>query len=382
MSTFGVTVEKLSKVWPHPNADKLDLGSLEGMDYQFVLRRGAYKTGDLVVYFPVDSQVPPAITDLVGLTGKLGGKQGQRVRTIKLRKEVSQGLVLSQDDLKGVVPADKFVKGTDLTELLGVTKFDEEEHTSGPANRVGGPIKLPPYLHRYDIESCQKFAAIVDELMDEPCYIAEKLEGSHCSLTFKADDPRKIILCSRGCTIPWEPVKKWYTPLVNWFKTKILLKRLPVFEKTWYHWAVEETNMVEKLKLFVESSGCSFVTIRGEAIGPAIQRNIYELPKITLRVFDIEIDGTPVDARELKDAAGVLGIELAPQLAYNQTLREFIVANGGTLVKAASGPSAYNPKVLREGIVIRPMKERTHPKLGRLQLKYRDPEYLAWWDGK
>lgn len=58
MSEFGVTLEKISKIWEHPNADRLELASIEGMTYQFVVPKGQYIEGDAVLYFPVDSLIP------------------------------------------------------------------------------------------------------------------------------------------------------------------------------------------------------------------------------------------------------------------------------------------------------------------------------------
>ena len=55
MAVFKVSVERLGRVWDHPNADKMDLASVEGMSFQFCVSKGRYKTGDLVVYFPIDS---------------------------------------------------------------------------------------------------------------------------------------------------------------------------------------------------------------------------------------------------------------------------------------------------------------------------------------
>lgn len=98
MSTFAVTIRKLSKVWPHPNADRLDLAQVEGCDYQFVIPKGQYQVGDEVVYFPIDSILPQDVVAKMGLTGKLAGKDRNRIKTVKLRNFVSQGVIAKPPD--------------------------------------------------------------------------------------------------------------------------------------------------------------------------------------------------------------------------------------------------------------------------------------------
>ena len=98
MSEFKVDARKISKVWTHPNADRLDLAQVEGLSFQFVVGRKQFRVGDVVVYIPVDSCLTDELTAFLGLTGKLSGKSN-RVRTVKLQKEISQGLVVRFLDL-------------------------------------------------------------------------------------------------------------------------------------------------------------------------------------------------------------------------------------------------------------------------------------------
>src|SRR5690349_7977254 len=108
MSTFAVTIESIDRVWAHPNADRLELASLRGMTYQFCIPKGEYAPGDTVVYFPIDSLLPPALIETLGLTGKLRGKTADRIATVKLRGEISQGVVAHPDI---VLPADFVLNG-------------------------------------------------------------------------------------------------------------------------------------------------------------------------------------------------------------------------------------------------------------------------------
>src|SRR5260221_603855 len=95
MSIFSVSVERIASVWEHANADRLELARLASMSYQFVIAKGSYQVCDLVVYFPIDSLLPASIISALELTGKLAGSEKNRVKTIRLRGVISQGVVAS-----------------------------------------------------------------------------------------------------------------------------------------------------------------------------------------------------------------------------------------------------------------------------------------------
>src|SRR5579862_9548507 len=102
MSFFAVSIERIADVWEHTNAERLEMAKLGSMSYQFVITKGSYKPGDLVVYFPIDSILPEHIVETLGLTGKRAGSEGNRVKTIRLRGQISQGVVASPE---AVIPA-------------------------------------------------------------------------------------------------------------------------------------------------------------------------------------------------------------------------------------------------------------------------------------
>src|SRR5688572_4052170 len=153
MSTFAVSLERIENVWEHPNADRLDMARLRSMTYQFVIAKGSYQPGDLVVYFPIDSILPEHVIAAIGLTGKLSGADKNRVKTVRLRGEISQGVVASPDVL---IPNWKdgadYYEGQDITELLGVTKY---EPPVVPI-QAGKLVALPSLVSMYDIEGAER----------------------------------------------------------------------------------------------------------------------------------------------------------------------------------------------------------------------------------
>ena len=90
MSNFAVTIEKIEEIAPHENADRLELGRVAGMTFQFVVQKDTYKPGDEVIYFPLDSLIPEPLQEDLGVAGYLS--KG-RVRTVELRGMISPGLV-------------------------------------------------------------------------------------------------------------------------------------------------------------------------------------------------------------------------------------------------------------------------------------------------
>ncbi|HEU4538843.1 MAG TPA: RNA ligase (ATP) [Polyangiaceae bacterium] len=346
MSIFAVTVEQIREVWPHPNADRLELARLASMSFQFVIAKGAYRPGDAVVYFPIDSVLPAPLVERLGLVGKLAGASKDRVKTVRLRGEISQGVVASLD----LLPAGEAAPapGDDLTARLGVTKYEPP-----PVTTEGGElVPLPQLVSVYDIEGAERFQALLEaHLLDVPVAITEKLEGSHFAASL--DAAGEIAICQR----------------------RFRIKPLPGVEHTW-HAVARAAGVLDALPALArELGGPAMVTLRGEVIGPGVQGNHYRLPARRLVAFELEADGVAVDAPTFFSLCERFGLEHAPALARGATLREWL--GGKSVAEASNGPSALNPAVAREGIVVRPWREARDASFGRVILKQRSPSYLA-----
>ena len=90
------TIRRISEIKPHGNADKLDIAIIDG--WQLVTAKdNGFKTGDIVVYCEIDSWIPHEVAPFLS-KGKepreYNGVKGERLRSIKLRGELSQGLIL------------------------------------------------------------------------------------------------------------------------------------------------------------------------------------------------------------------------------------------------------------------------------------------------
>src|SRR5689334_3340088 len=117
MSSFDVKVRRIV-VTPHNNADALEIGTIDG--YQFVVAKGQWQTGDLGVYIPEQAVVPDNLIAEMGLEGRLAGKDKNRVKAIKLRGVLSQGLFYKPAD---GLPAD-WIEGQEVGSALGICKYE------------------------------------------------------------------------------------------------------------------------------------------------------------------------------------------------------------------------------------------------------------------
>lgn len=352
MSTFAVTIERIADVWAHTNADRLEMAKVASMSYQFVIAKGSFQASDLVVYFPIDSLLPENVIRLIGLEGKLSGKEKNRVKTVRLRGEISQGVVASPALLLPDWDSGSYVEGQDVTERLGVEKYEAPP----VASQAGTLVSLPPLVSVYDIEGAERFVSLVESLLDEPVFITEKLEGSHFSATIYKDG--EIAVCQRRYKI--EPVESAEHDWHKAARLSGLRDKLPALK------AEIERQRGEPVEV---------VTVRGEMIGAHIQGNYYKLPAQMVKAFEIEVNGQPVSAPEFLALAQQFEIEHVPVLAADVTLREWL--GDRSLADASNGVSEINTTLAREGIVIRPARERREDLIGRVIIKQRSPVYLA-----
>jgi RNA ligase (TIGR02306 family) len=350
MAFFGVTKEVIASTFPIENADAIEGATLEGSTFEFVIKKGQFKKGDTVLYFPIDSLIPEWVLEKLGLVGRLSGKDKNRVKTVRLRGQISQGLVAELDLLEGMPPiAAEETETEKITEFLGVEKYEPPAIPCQAANLVGLPIGLSSY----DIEGADRYVEVAEVLMPQPVEITEKLEGQNFSVTYSALDD-KIYVNQRNFSI--QPIEGF----VHEF------------------WKVAaEKGIIEFVETLKEVYPGKNLTVYGEFIGPRVQSNIYKLKKFEVRLYDIKVNEkwlTP-DIRQslIEKQFGNLDIHV-PILATNVILEQWL--DGKSLVEASHGISQLH-KTTREGIVIKPMIESRHEKIGRLVIKQRDPIYLA-----
>ena len=178
-----ITIEK------HPNADRLEIAKVN--DYICIVEKGIYKSGDTAIYIPEGAIVPKNILDELGL--ELAGKDKNRVKAIKLRKILSQGILYP---ITGKV----FLKNTNLTSLyisgelalyMGIKKYEPVI----PHTMNGAVEHTSEDLMHYDIENIKKFPNLLKN--GEKVLITEKIHGTLCRMSYSSNE-KQWYVSSKG----------------------------------------------------------------------------------------------------------------------------------------------------------------------------------------
>jgi len=308
-------IEKIRSLDPIPGADNIEVATIQS--WKVVTQKGLHKIDDEVVYCEIDSFLPvkPEFEFLrKGNFRKLAdGSEGFRLKTIKLRGQISQGLILPKSILGDL--AGSFSVGDEVTDTLGIVKFEPPI----PACLEGEAKGLfPGFIPKTDEERVQNLTDRYHEFLLEEFYVTEKLDGTSATYYLRDGD---FGVCSRGLDL--------------------------LYKETNSFWKVAKNlNIEEKLRAVNRN-----IAIQGELIGEGIQGNLYKLFGPTLRVFNVfDIDTyqyLPFD--EFVKFAEEWNLTTVPILDANFKLPDSV----DDLLKFAEAPSVLNPAQSREGIVLR-----------------------------
>lgn len=224
------SIQRIKALDPIPNADAIERATVLG--WQLVVKKGEFQVGDLCVYCEIDSLMPdrPAFEFL--------RPRGMRIRTVRLRGQISQGICFPLEILPAHVAIEE---DTDVTEALAIEKYEPPM----PASLAGvakGPF--PGFIPKTDETRVQVLQERLDAFAGKPCYIAEKLDGT--SVTFYLKDG-EFGVCSRN------------------------LNLLDTPDNTLWKLA-RQYQIEDKLRAL----GSNFA-LQGEAVGEGIQSNKYQL---------------------------------------------------------------------------------------------------------
>lgn len=332
MSTLIVEVCRIERVLAHQNAERLELAQIKG--WQCVVPRGRYQAGDLVTYVPVDSVIPDALAERLGVTKYLS--KG-RVRCARLRGESSFGVIIDREN-------ESWGVGTDVREHYGIEKYVP------PLKLSGGDAEAPHALFDSytEIENMRNFPDVFS--LGEPVIASEKIHGTNCRVGMIVEDGQAIEMAGSKQVRRKRPER-------------------PEGDFYWFPWTLPGVRDLLR-ELTVGKRGARQAILFGEVFG-RVQSLRYGLDRaLGFRAFDLLIDGRYVDSSEFESLCTEFGIERVPQLFNGPFDLQRIVglSNGPSLVEGA--------KNIREGVVVKPVVERIDPKIGRAILKYVGDSYL------
>jgi RNA ligase (TIGR02306 family) len=328
------SIQKIVALESIQDADAIEKATVLG--WQLVVKKGEFKVGDLCVYCEIDSLFPdkPEFEFLK--------PRGMRIRTIRLRCQISQGICFPLSILPENI---EITEDIDCTEILGIVKYEPPI----PAC-LNGTMKgnFPSFIPKTDETRVQVLQKLLDVCVNEECNITEKLDGS--SVTYYLKDG-EFGVCSRNLELLYDENNSLW---------KVALD-------------LEIENKLKSLN--------GNYALQGELIGEGIQGNKYRLKGQTVYFFNLfNIDKYEYESCEMLETALMqMDLKMVPILSNGYVLSNKI----DTLVEMSKIKSTLNKDVWAEGIIIRPIHSKKHTQLstnllnsGRVSFKVINPEFL------
>ena len=307
------TIRRISDIKPIEDADKIELAIVDG--WQVVVKKGEYEKDHLCVYCEIDSFIPTEVASFLTKEGKepseYNGVKGERLRTVRLRKQLSQGLLLPLTCLPELVYGDD----NDVTDLLGIQKW-ERPVPAQLAGQVRG--NFPSLVPKTDQERIQNLSQEYESIKQDTWSVTEKLDGS--SVTFYLDAEDQFHVCSRNLDLKEDENNSY--------------------------WKVAKKYNIEEL---MRRNSMQGLAIQGEMIGEGIQGNQY---KTTLDFYVYDLYNTRTGEYilpiQLKATCERLGLNHVPILS-DVTVFDMPMEK---LLTWAEGKSELNGSE-REGVVFK-----------------------------
>lgn len=330
------SAEMILRIDPIEGADMIEKATILG--WEVVIKKGEFKAGDLAAYIQIDTVVPD-IDQFHFLD-----ERHFRVRTIKLRKQISQGLIVP-------LPPGTWQEGDDLTEILGVKKYSKDPEVFEDRPRMPNKwykkwwyilkfrflVKIFPGLKKVnrarfpkdlcpitDEERIQNMPQILTSHAGKPFIVSEKLDGSSITII---KHKKRYRVCSRRFE------------LLN--------------AKNEWREVFESTGFAAHIEALATHFKTTRIIVQGEFIGKP-QGNRYQLPANEIRLFNIYVDGARLNQSEFHRVCEAYKIPCVP-LLHGFDLNFDLPG----IIKFAEGKSILNKTIEREGLVFRCTSDQT-----------------------
>jgi len=308
------SIKIINDIQPISGADAIECAILGG--WKVVIKKGDFAIGDRVIYCEIDSWIPNHLAPFLSK-----GKEprvyenipGERLRTVRLRGQLSQGLLLPTSCLTNY-GAD-LSEGDEVTETLGIVKYEPPVSAQLAGNAKG---IFPGFIPKTDQERIQNLSDGFQlwKSLSMEFEVTEKLDGSSMTV-FHRDG--EIGVCSRNLELKEDDSNTF--------------------------WRVAKADgLIDKL-----SSVGANIALQGELVGEGIQGNLYALKGQTFYVYDIyNIEtGEYCNPQERRTLCAELGIKHVPVINTNSQVMNTI----DEMLISAETKSTLNPKVNQEGYV-------------------------------
>lgn len=350
-------IEKIEWKRPIEGADLIELVGVLG--WQCIAKKDEFNVGDLCVYIEIDSIVDKTNPDFEFLE-----KRNYRIKTMKMRGVISQGIVFPTSILH---TTKQYAIGDDVTEVLKITQVEDEIPKAKPVDKLQSlkqrhkklcknkvfmwlmrfkwfrkltfkllipkkkPKNFPDWIVKTDETRLQNMPFVLETYKDKPMIVTEKLDGTSTSFGLRKEKKRKydFAVCSRNVRQEDVNQKCFYDDNV-------------------YHEIAIKYNIKDVLMKLMERFNATTVVLQGETIGEAIQKNKYGLKGRDFYAFNLVIDGQKIDSAIATDIVKEYGIKWVPIISAKFTLLPTV----DDMIAYADGQSVLCD-TLREGLVIR-----------------------------
>lgn len=336
------SVQEIWKIEPIEGADNIELAHVLG--WQCVINKGQFTPQDKAIYFEIDCFLPvQAEFEFLRKSSYVKSAllgEGFRLRTMKFRGHLSQGLLLPLNTFHQL---HDLSIGDDLTEILGVRKWEEEERITTEGTIIGG---LPLSIPHTDEVRIQANPEILKEFNGLDYYISTKMDGASHSLSF---DDYGFHVTSHNCEFSDDGNNGFYN-------------------------LVKKYGYMQRIEALVNREGLQSITIQGELCAPNIQKNRLKLVAPQWYVFNVIFDGKRMGLYVMNDVCDELGMCCVPIEEVGRDLPGKYPRIEDLLLRA---DGEYPNGGKKEGIVIRPIEPIYSPSInGYLSFKVINNNYL------
>lgn len=337
------SIQRIWKIEPIEGADRIELAHVLG--WQCVVNKGQFQPMDTGVYFEIDSFLPtrPEFEFMRATSYKKSDVMGEgfKLRTMRFRGEISQGLLLPLSQFPEI-PAETDI-GTDVTELLGIKKWEIEERVTTGGTAIG---TLPYDIPHTDETRVQEEPALIQAFAGLEYYISTKMDGSSHSIGIDEDG---FHVTGHNYEYKDDGASSFYE-------------------------LVKARGYREKMEAFANKENLTTFTIQGELCAPGIQQNRLRLIKPEWYVFTIQENGKRVGLRRMLEICDLLGLEHVPIEEVGVDLPSKYPTVEALLARADGD---YPKGGKKEGIVVRPTEPVFCPLISAsLSMKIVSNKYL------
>lgn len=241
------TIRTIEEIKSIPDADKICAYRVDG--WWVVDSINKYNLGDKVIYCEIDSWIPTEIAPFLSKDSEpkeYKNVKGERLKTIKLRGQISQGLLMPLTILEG-----KEILDDDVTDILGILKWE------APTNpQLAGQVKgnFPSFIKKTDQERLQNLKSYFERYKDKEFEVTVKVDGSSMTVFHNNGETG---VCSRNMN-------------------------LKESEGNSYWRMAKEYQLLEKLTNYGKN-----IALQMELYGEGIQKNPEKIKGLDIAIFDV-----------------------------------------------------------------------------------------------